>query len=452
MSLTTISPLDGRYQDKVKELTPIFSEWGLFHYRLLVEVEYLITLSQTKAIKEVGQFSDKEVVKLRRLYKDFSAQEAIKIKKIEKITNHDVKAVEYYLKNKLKNILAVESLEFVHFALTSEDINNIAYSLMLKDGLEVYTKSLKRLLGELKILATKNKSIPLLALTHGQPASPTTLGKELAVFYFRLSPQLAELESSKLSAKLSGATGNWNAQLTAYPGVDWLSFSQAFIKGLGLVFNPLTTQIEPHDSAARIYHNLVRINSILINLNQDIWFYISRGVFKQKKIKGEIGSSTMPHKVNPIDFENSEGNLGLASSILNFLASKLPVSRLQRDLTDSTILRNQGVALGYSLLAIKSTTKGLKKLAVDKMKIKSELNQHWEVLAEPIQTVLRKVGYDKPYEKLKQLTRGQRLDKQKLQKFIRRLKIEKEEKDKLLKLTPEKYIGLASKLVDKYLK
>jgi adenylosuccinate lyase len=448
-SLNAISPLDGRYFNKVKELSPIFSESALIKYRLKVEVEYLLALSLEPKISEVGKIADVDCVFLRSLYLKFNEIEAAKVKKIEQTTNHDVKAVEYYLKEKISKIKGLNS-EFVHFALTSEDVNNLAYSLMLTDGLAVYQKQLSGLIKELIALAFKYKSLPLLSLTHGQPASTTTLGKELAVFGYRLKG--LQTFKHKLSGKFSGAVGNWSAHYAAYPKVDWLSFSQKFVESLGLVFNPLTTQIESHDFLAGIYHKLIRLNNIVKNLDQDIWLYISRDIFKLKTIKGEVGSSTMPHKINPIDFENSEGNLGIANAILEHLAGKLPVSRLQRDLTDSTVLRNQGVALGYGLLALTMALKGLEKLEVNKEKAAEELNNHWELLAEPIQVVLRKIGYPKPYEALKQLTRGQKITKSVVQKFIRSLKIAKADKDVLLKLTPENYTGLASKLVDKYLK
>ncbi len=460
-TLTTISPLDGRYEDKVKELSAIFSESALMKYRLMIEVEYFIALSEESGIKEIKEFSLEEKANLRKIYEKFDEREAAKVKKIEKTTNHDVKSVEYYLKEKIYKTSAKggfdsgekrlkDCLEFVHFCLTSEDVNNLAYSLMLKDGLIIYQNNLKKLLNELKLLAVNNRKVALLALTHGQPASPTTVGKEIAVFYQRISHQLSHLRDLKLKGKLSGAVGNWSAYLISYPKVDWPKFSQKFIEGLGLEFNPITTQIEPHDSLAAAYHQLIRINNIIKDLDQDMWLYISRGIFKQKKVKGEVGSSTMPHKVNPIYFENSEGNIGLANSILNHLAEKLPVSRLQRDLSDSTVLRNQGVALGYSLLAIKSTIKGLSRLDIDKQKVSEELNNHWEVLAEPIQTILRKIGYHKPYEALKKLTRGQKITKSDLYKFIKSLKIDKSVKNQLLILTPENYVGLASKLVEKY--
>jgi len=451
-SLSAISPLDGRYFNKVKELSPIFSESALIKYRLRVEIEYLIALAGEAKIKELKEFSPEEKNQLREIYQKFDLPEAEKIKKIEAVTNHDVKAVEYYLKEKIgKNRKLLPALEFVHFGLTSYDVNNLAYSLMLRDGAAIYQKELKTLLLSLKDLAKRFKNISLLSLTHGQPASSTTLGKELAIFYWRLNSELANLHQLKLKGKFSGAVGNWNAHCLTYPKVDWTAFSQKFVEGLGLEFNPLTTQIEPYDSAASVYHNLIRINTILKDLSQDLWLYVSRDIFKLKKIKGEVGSSTMPHKVNPIDFENSEGNLGLANALLNHLAEKLPVSRLQRDLSDSTVIRNQGAALGYGLLALKSLIKGLLKLEVNRQIIETELNNHWEVLAEAIQVVLRKAGYPKPYEKLKQLTRGEKVTKAGLQKFIRSLKIDKTEKATLLKLTPEKYIGLAVKLVDKYL-
>lgn len=440
MPLTSLSPLDGRYEAQTKELAPYFSEMALMKYRLMIEIEYLITLGAEREIKEVPRFSKKEQKKLRTIYKRFFLADAERVKEIENTTNHDVKAIEYFIKEKFQS-------EFIHFALTSEDVNNLAYSLMLKEGLEktIYP-AMEKILKLLKKLTRENARLPLLSLTHGQPATPTTLGKEMAVFYKRLSRGLNHLKFIKLDGKLNGAAGNYAAASIAYPKVDWIKFSQKFTRALGLVPNLLTTQIEPHDSAAMVYDALARLNNITKDLDQDMWFYISRGIFKLRKKAGEVGSSTMPHKVNPINFENSEGNLGVANALLRFMSDKLPVSRLQRDLTDSTVIRNQGSALGYSLLAYKNTIKGLEKLEVNTKVVQAELDNHWEVLAEAIQTILRKTGYEKPYEKLKELTRGEKVDKKIMRQFILSLEIPKEEKDKLLKLTPAKYAGLSQKL------
>lgn len=447
--LTNISPLDGRYQDQTKELSIYFSEAALIRYRLLVEIEYIIALSLQPAIKEITTFTQAQQDQLRRLYQKFSLQDAKEIKDMEKETNHDVKSVEYFLKQKIATTDLKKYAEFIHFALTSEDVNNLAYSLMLKNGLKkIILPALESILTKLKKLSQINKNIPLLSLTHGQPATPTTIGKELAVFYSRLFQSVNQLKNIELTGKLNGATGNYAAAYLAYSEIDWLNFSQKFVSSLGLKPNLLTTQIEPHDYAASIYDNLARINNILRDLNQDMWLYISRGIFKLKKKTGEIGSSTMPHKVNPINFENSEGNLGLANATLRFLADKLTVSRLQRDLSDSTVIRNQGTALGYSLLAYKNILSGLAKIEVNESASQAELNQHWEVMAEAIQTTLRKIGYDQPYEKLKELTRGEKIDKQTIQNFITGLDIPDIEKNKLLNLSPATYIGLSDKLAD----
>jgi adenylosuccinate lyase len=452
-SLQAISPLDGRYIGDTAKLQDYFSEGALMKYRVKVEIEYLLALSKLGKIKEIKRYSDKEIKKLRSLYQKFSLQNAERIKEIEKVTNHDVKAVEYFIKERLDSLKLSQNKEFVHFALTSEDVNNLAYTLMLKDGVEqVIVPKLEEILKVLKRLALANSKTSLLALTHGQPATPTTLGKEIAVFYWRVFRNLNHLKMIKLEGKLNGATGNYAAANLAYPQVDWFNFSQRFIKSLGLNPNPLTTQIEPHDCSAAVYDAIARINNIIKDLDQDMWLYISRGIFKLKKKAGEVGSSTMPHKVNPINFENSEGNLGLANSLLRFMSEKLPVSRLQRDLTDSTVIRNQGAALAYTLVAYQNTLKGLEKLEVNQAKIKEELNDHWEVLAEPIQTVLRKVGYDQPYEKLKELTRGEKVTREVMQKFIKSLEIDKKEKEKLLKLTPEKYVGLSAELAKRLIK
>ena len=453
MSLTSISPIDGRYQKQTQVLAPIFSESALMRYRLMIEIEYLITLSNEPKIKEVKKFNDKERVALRIIYEKFDENEAKIIKNIEKTTNHDVKSIEYYLKEKITSVESLKKYsEFIHFALTSEDINNLAYSLMLKDGVSVYIENVNQLLGELNKIAVKNKKVSMLSLTHGQPASPTTVGKETAVFYNRIKKQLNKLRQIKLEAKFSGAVGNWNAQVVAYPNLDWVNVSKKFVHLLKLELNPLTTQIEPHDNSAEIYNAITRINNIIKNLDQDMWLYISRGVFCQKRIKGEVGSSTMPHKINPINFENSEGNIGISNALLNHLADKLTISRMQRDLSDSTVLRNQGVALGYAILSIQSTLKGITKLEINKDQLSRELDSHWEVLAEPIQVVLRKLRYENPYEALKELTQGEKITKKDLHKFINNLKIEKSEKNKLLKLTPENYIGLAPELVDNCIK
>lgn len=450
--IDTISPLEGRYREHVEELFPIFSEEGLIKRRLQVEIEYLIALSQVAHLPELRKFTATEIKKLRSLYQNFSAKDAEEIKNIEKATDHDVKALEYFVKLKLKKLRLDEIVEFYHFALTSEDINNIAYSLQLRDGVNVYIKWIEKLQKEIKRLAIENRDMPLLGMTHGQPASPTTVGKELAVFYLRLNTALGSLKSVKLTAKFSGAAGNWNAFVISYKNVDWIKFSKSFVQRFGLELNPLTTQIEPHDRMAETYHAVIRINNIIKDLDIDLWLYISRGIFGLKKVSGEVGSSVMPHKVNPIKFENSEGNLGVANNLLAFLAEKLPVSRLQRDLSDSTIIRNQGVALGYALLALKNTIKGLSRLQVNKEQCLLELDSHWEVLAEPIQTILRKSGYSQPYEKLKKLTRGQKVNREILHDFIKSLKIKEEEKKLLLNLTPQNYIGLASKLVNEILK
>ena len=445
-NLTNITPLDGRYQNKVKDLEMYFSEMALQKFRLLVEIEYFISLSKESKIKELKTFSTADQKKLRKIYEDFSLSDSKKIKTIENTTNHDVKAVEYFLKEKLPKNLQKYS-EFIHFGLTSEDTNNLSFSLMLKEGIDrVSIPQIELNLKELKSLAKKQASTPLLSLTHGQPATPTTLGKEIAVFYNRINRNLNHLKTIKLDGKFSGATGNFAAMQVAYPEINWIGFSKKFITSLGLQPNLLTTQIEPHDSMCMMLDAIARINSVFKDLNQDMWLYISRGIFKLKKIKGEVGSSTMPHKVNPINFENSEGNLGLANSMLRYMSDKLPISRMQRDLTDSTTLRNQGVALGYSLLAYKNTLVGLQKLEVNKNSIHEELNNHWEVLAEPIQTVLRKLGVEKPYEKLKALTQGEEITKETIANFIKNLNITETEKEKLLKLTPANYIGLSKEL------
>ncbi len=444
-TLSNISPLDGRYANSIAELSKYFSESALMGYRLKVEIEYLIALSNEKSINDLPPFSKDEQERLRKIYQNFNLVGAEKVKEIEATTNHDVKAIEYYIQGKVKKSLH----PWIHFALTSEDVNNLSYSLMWQDGLkQVYQSSLQLVNKELKKLARKYKEASMLALTHGQPATPTTFGKELAVFCSRLDRQIGQIKSHILLGKFSGATGTWSAHVAAYPNVNWRRFASKFIKSLGLKPNLITTQIESHDSLAESFHQVVRINSILTDLCRDMWSYISRGILVQKKVAGEVGSSTMPHKINPIQFENAEGNLGIANGLLNHLATKLPISRIQRDLTDSTALRNQGVALGHSYLALQNILKGLGRITINKVQMSAELNNHWEVLGEAIQTILRKSGKQDAYEQLKSLTQGQSINAESMYEFVSGLKISDEDKQTLLELTPELYTGLSSKLVD----
>jgi adenylosuccinate lyase len=444
-ALSNISPLDGRYANSVKELSVYFSESALMRYRLKVEIEYLIALGNEKTIKEFSPFSKAEQIRLRKIYENFNTAGAEKVKAIEATTNHDVKAIEYYIRGKVKKSLH----PWIHFALTSEDVNNLSYSLIWQDGLkQVYLSALQSLNKELKKLARKYKNASMLALTHGQPATPTTFGKELAVFYARLDRQISQIKSHTLLGKFGGATGTLSAHMAAYPKVNWLKFSEKFIRKLELEPNLITTQIEPHDSLAESFHQVVRVNSILTDLCRDMWSYISRGILGQKKVAGEVGSSTMPHKINPIQFENAEGNMGISNALLNHLATKLPISRMQRDLTDSTTLRNQGVALGHSYLALQNILKGLSRITINKTQRLKELDNHWEVLTEAIQTILRKSGKTNAYEQLKDLTRGKSINAESLAKFISELKISDEDKRTLLNLTPKSYTGLSSKLVD----
>ena len=444
-TLSNISPLDGRYANSIAELSKYFSESALMGYRLKVEIEYLIALSNEKSINDLPPFSKDEQERLRKIYQNFNLVGAEKVKEIEATTNHDVKAIEYYIQGKVKKLLH----PWIHFALTSEDVNNLSYSLMWQDGLkQVYQSSLQLVNKELKKLARKYKEASMLALTHGQPATPTTFGKELAVFCSRLDRQIGQIKSHILLGKFSGATGTWSAHVAAYPNVNWRRFASKFIKSLGLKPNLITTQIESHDSLAESFHQVVRINSILTDLCRDMWSYISRGILVQKKVAGEVGSSTMPHKINPIQFENAEGNMGIANGLLNHLATKLPISRIQRDLTDSTTLRNQGVALGHSYLALQNILKGLSRITINKVQMSAELNNHWEVLGEAIQTILRKAGKQDAYEQLKSLTQGQSINAESMAEFVSGLKISDEDKQTLLELTPELYTGLSSKLVD----
>ncbi len=439
----SISPLDGRYSSYVEELLPFFSEKALMRYRVMIEIEYLIALSKEKKFDGLPKFTKKQEASYRNIYLKFNSISADKIKKIERQTNHDVKAVEYYIRSKVNKSIH----PWVHFALTSEDVNNLSYTLMWKDALnKIYIPQLKSLLSELNLLSRKYSNSPMLSMTHGQAATPTTFGKEIKVFAKRIERQIVGINKHKLLGKFGGATGTWSTHTVVYPNINWILFAKNYIKSLNLDPNIVTTQIEPHDSIAESYHQLVRINSILTDLCRDFWYYISRGILIQKKIKGEIGSSAMPHKINPIQFENAEGNLGISNALLNHLATKLPVSRMQRDLSDSTVLRNQGVALGHSLLGIKNILNGLKRIQVDKIQMNIELDSHWEILAEAIQTVLRKNGKDDAYEKLKELTRGHSINQKTLKIFIESLNISKRDKKTLLSLTPHNYYGLATKL------
>ncbi|MCP3175594.1 adenylosuccinate lyase [Desulfuromonas sp. KJ2020] len=448
--ITAISPLDGRYASKVTELTECFSEYALLHNRVKVEVLWLLALAAEAGIPECRAVTASEEAFLRSIVADFTPAEAEKVKAIEAVTNHDVKAVEYYLKDKIAGTSLENLSEFLHFACTSEDINNLSHALMLKDGLAALSPLQQQIIAHLRKLAVEFKDVPMLARTHGQTASPTTIGKELAVFVARLQKQSDNIAAVEILGKLNGAVGNFNAHLSAYPQVDWIALAKGVIeKELGLKQNLFTTQIEPHDYMAELFDGLTRWNTILTDLNRDIWTYISMAYFGQKTVKGEIGSSTMPHKVNPIDFENSEGNCGLANAIFCHLSQKLPISRLQRDLTDSTVLRNMGVGFGYSMIAYRSTLKGLGKLKLNEHKLADDLDRAWEVLAEPIQTVMRKAGIEKPYEKLKELTRGQQIDRETIRAFVEGLELAEEDKQRLLVMTPASYTGMAAALVQK---
>ncbi|WP_409420269.1 adenylosuccinate lyase [Pseudaeromonas sp. ZJS20] len=449
-ALTAVSPIDGRYGDKCTALRPIFSEFGLLRFRVEVEVRWLQHLARHAGIPEVPAFSAEADAQLDAIVANFSEADAARIKAIERTTNHDVKAVEYFLKEKVADSAELQAVsEFIHFACTSEDINNNSHGLMLKTAREeVILPVCQKLVAEVKRLAHQYRDIPMLSRTHGQPASPTTLGKEMANVAYRLERQVKQIAAVEILGKINGAVGNYNAHISAYPNVDWHAFSEQFVTSLGLTWNPYTTQIEPHDYIAELFDAIARFNTILIDFDRDIWGYICLGHFKQRTVAGEIGSSTMPHKVNPIDFENSEGNLGLANALFDHLAAKLPISRWQRDLTDSTVLRNLGVAVGYSLIAYQASLKGISKLEANEANMAADLNSNWEVLAEPIQTVMRRYGIEKPYEKLKELTRGRRVDADGMRQFIDTLALPDEVKAELKQLTPANYIGRAVGLVD----
>lgn len=443
--LTAISPVDGRYGSKTAQLRPIFSEYGLIRHRVLVEVRWLQHLAAEKAITEVPAFSAETQKLLDGLVENFNEQDALRVKEIESTTNHDVKAVEYLLKEKIEGNKELEAVnEFIHFACTSEDINNLSHALMLGEARDtVLLKLIDELTSALKTLAKELAEQPMLAHTHGQPASPTTVGKEIANVVYRLQRQIQQIKAVPLMGKLNGAVGNYNAHLSAYPDLNWADISKNFIESLGLEQNPYTIQIEPHDYMAELFDAFSRFNNIVMDFDRDIWTYISMGFFKQKTIAGEVGSSTMPHKVNPIDFENSEGNIGIANAIFSHLSAKLPISRMQRDLTDSTVLRNLGVGLAHCMIAYQSTLRGISKLQVNPDALNKTLDNNWEVLAEPIQTVMRRYGIEKPYEKLKELTRGQRVTEEDFKAFITNLDIPQEAKDQLISLTPMSYIGNA---------
>jgi len=446
-SLTAISPVDGRYGSKTAELRAIFSEYGLMRHRVLVEVRWLQALAAHPGIAEVPALSEAASARLDALAEQFSLADAERIKTIERTTNHDVKAVEYFIKERIAEDpeLAARG-EFIHFACTSEDINNLSHALMLRAGRELLLPQMDALIAAVRSLAHRYAEQPMLSRTHGQPASPTTLGKEMANVVHRLERQRAQLAKVELLGKINGAVGNYNAHRAAYPEVDWPAFARGFVESLGLTWNPYTIQIEPHDYMAEFFDALVRFDNVLIDFCRDVWGYISLGYFKQRAVAGEVGSSTMPHKVNPIDFENAEGNLGLANALLEHLANKLPISRWQRDLTDSTVLRNLGVGIAHVVIALQSALKGMGKLEADPARMAADLAQNWEVLAEPIQTLMRRHGIEKPYERLKELTRGQRIGATELSAFIETLDIPEADKARLKQLTPASYVGDAARL------
>ncbi len=445
-ALNALSPVDGRYASKVDDLRPIFSEYGLIRHRILVEIRWLQALADEPGIAEVPPLSDHARHLLDGIFDGFSEEDAQRVKNIERTTNHDVKAVEYFLKERIAGNDELEAVaEFIHFACTSEDINNLAYALMLREARnQALLPTADELIDALRVLAHEFATLPMLSRTHGQPASPTTLGKELANVVHRLARQRSQLAGVPMLGKINGAVGNFNAHLSAYPEVDWPALAERFVTGLGLDWNPYTIQIEPHDYVAELCDALARFNTVLLDFDRDVWGYISVGYFRQRTVAGEVGSSTMPHKVNPIDFENSEGNLGIANALLGHFAAKLPVSRWQRDLTDSTVLRSVGVALGHSLIAYHATLRGLGKLEAAPERLAADLDGCWEVLAEPVQTVMRRYGIEKPYEKLKELTRGRGIDRDTLRAFIETLEIPAEARDALLAMEPGSYTGNAA--------
>jgi adenylosuccinate lyase len=447
--LFAVSPIDGRYADAAAPLAPIFSEAGLMKMRVFAEIEWLIALCQEPGIPEAAPLQDTEQQALRGIIESFGTEDASRIKQIERTTRHDVKAIEYFLQEKVKTLGLERLTGFIHFACTSEDINNIAHALQCREGLKLLRDVQDTVIAKLIAMAKEYAHVPMLARTHGQPASPVTLGKELAVFADRLRRRAKRMDTIRLTGKLNGAVGCFNAHYSAYPEVDWIELARNVIEDrLHLEQNLFTTQIEPHDTLASIFYELTLWNNILLDLNRDIWLYISMGVFRQKTVAGEIGSSTMPHKVNPIDFENSEGNLGLANALFEHMAAKLPVSRLQRDLSDSTVLRNTGSAFAYSLIAYQSTLRGLDKLCLNPDALARDLQNAWEILAEPIQTVMRKAGIENPYEQLKELTRGKSVNAETIQAFVQKSALPAADKQRLMQLSPSAYTGIAAHLVD----
>ncbi len=454
-ALTAVSPVDGRYARHTNALREYCSEYGLIRFRVMVEVEWFLFLAAEPGIPELPALNDQQISVLRAISDEFNEADAAQVKETEQTTNHDVKAVEYLVKDKIRasgDETLIAGMEYVHFACTSEDINNLSHALILRESLHgVVLPAARDIVAALRELAAQYAAVPMLSRTHGQVASPTTMGKEIANVVARLQRQLSSLTSAQILGKINGAVGNFNAHASAYPDLDWSALSEKFVTSLGLTWNPYTTQIEPHDYIAEIFASISRFNTILIDLDRDIWSYISIGYFKQRKVEGETGSSTMPHKVNPIDFENSEGNLGLANAVLGHLAEKLPISRWQRDLTDSTVLRNIGVGLAYSLIAYKSTQKGLSKLELNEARLIEDLDDSWEVLAEPIQTIMRKHGIEEPYEKLKALTRGASIDKAQIDSMITSLDLPEEALASIRELTPANYIGDAVKLTEQLL-
>jgi adenylosuccinate lyase len=444
-ALTAVSPVDGRYGSKTADLRAVFSEFGLIRFRVQVEIRWLQQLAAHPQIVEVPALSEAANAQLNRIVDEFGIEHAERIKEIERTTNHDVKAVEYFIKEQIADNAELAAIsEFVHFACTSEDINNLSHALMLRHGVEVTRNQMQQVTDAIAALGREHADQPMLCRTHGQTASPSTMGKEMANVAYRLQRQLKQIDNIEYLGKINGAVGNYNAHLSAYADIDWEANSKSFVESLGLSWNPYTTQIEPHDYIAELFDAVCRFNTILIDFDRDVWGYISLGFFKQKTVAGEVGSSTMPHKVNPIDFENSEGNLGIANAIMQHLASKLPISRWQRDLTDSTVLRNLGVGFGHSLIAYQASLKGISKLEINAARLAEDLDNAWEVLAEPIQTVMRRYGIEKPYEKLKDLTRGKTMNQATIQNFIDTLDMPQSAKDELKALTPSLYTGNAA--------